>query len=220
MVIVLDLDDTLILEYDYVLSGFAAIDSWICEKTNVKGFVEAATIFFQNKKNDPIGLALYELGILFNEEDIKSKCIQIYRDHLPKISLCKDADYFLKSCLQRSTKLALITDGRPTGQMNKINAVGLGRYIKKEHMVLTGEKGPSFSKPSLYAYEKVMSLFEHERDFIYIADNPQKDFIAPQKLGWMPSIRINREKGIYSSYESNVCTVESFNELCGVEVRE
>ena len=213
MVIVLDLDDTLILEYNYVLSGFSSIDSWLCEKEYTNGFFELATNFFNNKQSDPVGLALHELGLLSHQKDIKSKCIQIYRSHIPKISLCEDAECFLKTILQGSNKLALITDGRPVGQNNKINAVDLSQYIKREHMVLTGEKGEDFSKPSLYAYEKVMSFYPNEEEFIYIADNPKKDFVAPKKLGWKPSIRIKREKGLYRDHDSNIYTIESFDQI-------
>ncbi len=35
---------------------------------------------------------------------------------------------------------------------------------------------------------------------MYIADNPAKDFITPEKMGWN-TVRVRRREGIYSSIE-------------------
>ena len=51
----------------------------------------------------------------------------------------------------------------------------------------------------------VMEKFNTEKKFVYISDNPKKDFIAPKELGW-ESIRYKNPKGIYKDYENNAIT--------------
>jgi len=45
-VVVLDMDDTLFLERDYVLSGFAAVDAVVAKEHGLKGFSESAWRLF------------------------------------------------------------------------------------------------------------------------------------------------------------------------------
>ena len=57
--------------------------------------------------------------------------------------------------------------------------------------------GRKFWKPNTFAFKLLQKDFSENNDsFVYISDNPSKDFIAPNKLGWK-SIYIKREFGIY-----------------------
>jgi len=48
-----------------------------------------------------------------------------------------------------------------------------------------------------------MKKFKDEKVFLYISDNPKKDFIAPAKLGWK-SIRYKNPVGIYKKHQGDV----------------
>jgi len=47
MLYVLDIDDTLYLERDYVRSGFCAVGRWLAEHQNVEDFFERAWALFE-----------------------------------------------------------------------------------------------------------------------------------------------------------------------------
>jgi putative hydrolase of the HAD superfamily len=73
--------------------------------------------------------------------------------------------------------LVILTDGRSVTQRLKIEALGLTRfpvYISEEF---------SSEKPSSERFLKIVCKFECNK-YVYIADNPQKDFLAPNSLGW------------------------------------
>ena len=91
-------------------------------------------------------------------------------------------------------KIGIITDGRPEGQRAKLDAL----EIETEYIIVTDELGGTeFRKPSTKAFclmQKVLKIpFSR---MVYVGDNPQKDFIAPKKLG-MKSIWVRNGDGIY-----------------------
>ena len=47
----------------------------------------------------------------------------------------------------------------------------------------------------------VMEKFA-DNEYIYISDNPKKDFIAPKKLGWK-TLRYKNPNGIYRDIENS-----------------
>lgn len=64
-------------------------------------------------------------------------------------------------------------------------------------IILTGELAPGLSKPHPRAFELMADrLGAAHNECIYVADNPAKDFVAPNALGWT-TIRIVRPDGIY-----------------------
>ena len=48
-------------------------------------------------------------------------------------------------------------------------------------MLVSEEHG--YEKPDKYAYEMVEAFFP-QCEYVYVGDNPEKDFLAPNKLGW------------------------------------
>ena len=109
--------------------------------------------------------------------------LYIYRHHKPKIAMSEDVVKTLDSWNAEGSRLGLITDGRSVQQRNKIEALGLGRWIENEDVVISEEFGSK--KPALANYEYFMKRYPECHDFTYVGDNPRKDFIAPNSLGWM-----------------------------------
>jgi putative hydrolase of the HAD superfamily len=91
--------------------------------------------------------------------------------------------------------MALITDGPSTSQRAKIEALALNAAFSP--LVVTAELGAGRSKPHTAAFELVQEALGHDKRFVYVADNPLKDFLAPNLLGW-ESLRIKRPSGLYS----------------------
>ena len=109
--------------------------------------------------------------------------LYIYRNHKPNIALCEDVVRTLDALKAEGVRIGLITDGRSVQQRNKIEALGMGRWIKNEDIVIS--EGFGSEKPALANYEFFMKRYPECQDFTYVGDNPRKDFIAPNVLGWM-----------------------------------
>ena len=56
------------------------------------------------------------------------------------------------------------------------------RWIDEKDMVISEVFGSE--KPALANYEYFMKHYPECHDFTYVGDNPRKDFIAPNALGW------------------------------------
>lgn len=187
--VIFDMDDTLYSEKEYVKSGYNAIEKEFIEIANMSQKLWKA---FLNNKNT-IDYVLEQEGLLTEEN--KSKALEIYRNHIPNIHLYDGIEDMLTQ-LKKTKKIGLITDGRPIGQRNKIKALNLEKYINE--IIVTDELGGvEFRKPNTKAFElmqeKLKIPFEK---MVYIGDNINKDFIAPEKLG-MQTIYFRNENGLY-----------------------
>ena len=133
---------------------------------------------------------------------------------MPNIKLMDGARELLTKLRNSGIKIGIITDGRPTGQRNKIAALGLEELV--DDIIVTDELGgPQFRKPCDIAFRIMQTrwkLYSHE--IVYIGDNPPKDVPAAKQLGmkaiWFnniygiyaqPSVRISRIMKVATSYE-------------------
>jgi len=205
MIVVFDLDDTLYDEVEFVKSGFRELANYL--KCN-----EYYDFMIEEFSKNGSGKIFNNLIEEFNLEIDLKKLIEVYRFHRPTIDLPIESISLLEYAQKFQT--ALISDGHYIMQQNKFSALGLDKYIKL----------PIFTdfyhtkKPELEPYTLVMNHFIDEKDFIYISDNPKKDFIATNKLDWT-SIRLKNHNGIYKDYESNA-TYEVENRLDIIKILE
>lgn len=203
MVIVFDLDDTLYDEIDFVKSGFKEVSKYLCNGV----FYD---FMFDDFLKNGSGRVFNNLIQNFNLDIPIQKLIEIYRFHQPNITIPKESLELLEFCKEYNT--ALISDGYYLMQQNKYRVLKLDSYI--EFPVFTDFYHTK--KPELKPFELVMNKFKNEKDFIYISDNPKKDFIAPNKLNWK-SIRYKNYNGLYKDFESNA-TFEVESRLEIIEV--
>ena len=188
MVIVFDLDDTLYDEIDFVKSGFLEVSEYLGDR---RYFEFMWSEFVTNGSGKIFDKLIDKFSI---KEDI-TKLIEIYRFHTPRITLPSSSKKVLKYAL--NYKSAIITDGHYITQKNKYQALGLDKYIDL----------PIFTdfyhtkKPELKPFKMVMEKFA-DSEYIYISDNPKKDFIAPKELGWK-TLRYKNPNGIYRNIENN-----------------
>ncbi len=179
-VIAFDLDDTLYKEADYVKSGYIAILNKLREKYPIdthfclEKMLNSDNAFASLLKN--ISDCGYKASENIND------CLEIYRNHHPEIKLDNDAITTLTELKNRDIPLAIITDGRIISQTNKINALGLNKFINFEQIFISEEIG--CDKLYSISFEMLMKQYPHHSEFIYIGDNLSKDFLWPNKLGW------------------------------------
>lgn len=175
--VVFDLDDTLYKEIDFVKSGYAHVDNYLQFNSDFSSAYEILISAFEKGKN-----ALDELNQRLKNPLSKDKFLNLYRNHFPDIKMLEDAVETLDSLRGRGGQLGLLTDGRAITQRKKILALGLDKYISPEMIVISEEFGSE--KPCSANYEYFMKTRPDCNRFIYVGDNPQKDFIAPNSLGW------------------------------------
>ena len=186
-VVVFDLDDTLYKEQDYLRSAYREIAARIESRY---GNLPLLSRRGQGWSDPPLDRMLrwrqdgenvfqrlieaYGLDLTVND------LLTIYRSHIPAIRLDEET----KSLLDRLypyAVLGLITDGRSLTQRHKIDALGLSAYMDEKDILISEETG--FEKPSDEPFRHFMERYP-SRTYYYIGDNPAKDFIAPNHLGW------------------------------------
>jgi putative hydrolase of the HAD superfamily len=192
-VVIFDLDDTLYNEIDFLISAYNEISQFL---SNVRGVDKSKNEIFDymfsvylGKKNP------FEQVISFlNIKNIKiSDLLEIYRNHLPNISLNDDVKEVLDYLKDNKFIIGIITDGRSIQQRNKIKALNLDSYVSS--FIISEEFGSE--KPNINNY----MFFQHKypnSKYTYIGDNINKDFVAPNKLNWETICLLNNGKNIHS----------------------
>lgn len=190
-VVIFDLDDTLFSEKEYVKSGFEEL---ACHNSNIVDMARKLWDAFESGEK-AIDFVLKSEGTYSDET--AAKCIELYRNHFPKIHMYPQARKLLDKLKSSGVSLGLITDGRPEGQRAKISSLNLERYFKK--IIITDDLGGiAFRKPSPISFEIMQAYFGVPySQMVYVGDNPNKDFIAPQKLG-MDYVFFKNPDGLYS----------------------
>lgn len=185
--VIFDLDDTLYSEKEYVRSGYKAVSDFLGG-----GYEEKLWGYFDAKK-PAIDELLKEIGNIKIIDDI----LDIYRSHKPEIHFYEGVEELLVKLHKKGIKIGLITDGRPQGQRNKIEALGLEGYV--DDIIVTDELGGvQFRKPCDIAFRILQNKWRlPASEMIYVADNLEKDFQAPQRLG-MKSAWFKNEDGLYA----------------------
>lgn len=197
--VVFDVDDSLYLECNYVESGFRAVDKWITRRLGVRGFGERCwSLFLEGCRKNTFDRVIGEYGISA-DETLVPNLVRVYRCHTPNLDVPPDTTDCLSYFCSR-TSIGIITDGHPDSQRRKVSALGLNGLA--DVVALTGTWGESYSKPHVRAFQYVENtLKSRSTHFVYVADNPLKDFRAPRTLGWT-TVRIRRDKGLYSHFDN------------------
>ncbi len=192
-----DLDDTLYPEREFVHSGFTAVAQHLDDLGVIDAesfFTTATSLFTAGARGNIFDLALERLAVVFPAARL-GELVRVYREHQPQIRPFADSPKLLQLLKDKGVVLALISDGPWPTQQNKLRALGLEAYF--DHLVFTGAHGEDWGKPSPRAFQEVM-----ERSgvpaaaCVYVADNPGKDFVGPNRLGWH-TIRVRETSGLY-----------------------
>lgn len=197
--VVFDLDDTLYDELDYCRSGFRAVAQSIADLPDAPSakriFDHLWKQFTAGNRTKTFNAALDDLGISYDDKIIE-KLVKTYRNHKPKIKLPADSGKILRQLSKKYT-LALLTDGFLPAQRLKVHALKIERYLKC--IIYTEQLGRQFWKPSPAGFEKLIeTLNAKPQNTACVADNQMKDFIAPNKLGFV-TIQIIRPARIHTS---------------------
>ena len=186
-VIVFDLDDTLYPELDFLKSAYLSIAQRL-EATNWKALYFNMLSQYRDKKNV---FAFLEANYSVSKEELISE----YRKHFPDIHPRPGALALISGIRELGGKIALITDGRSVTQRNKLKALGLEGLI--DTLVISEEIGTE--KPAIPNFKEVMDAYPGCH-YWYVADNPKKDFIAPNQLQWGSICLVDDGRHIHSGF--------------------
>ena len=181
--VLFDLDDTLYLERNYVRSGYAAIarrlreqhgtedryEDWLWER-----FTSGRSAGAFDALSEAFGLGLTPEQIL--------DLVGVYRWHRPDITPLPGVVSLLDS-LHGRCRLGLLSDGFLPAQQLKLDALALADRFQA--VLFTESLGREMWKPNPRGFELLSERLDAPpQSCVYIADNPAKDFLAPNGLGW------------------------------------
>jgi putative hydrolase of the HAD superfamily len=207
--VIFDLDDTLYNEIEYCMSGFSAVADFLAGSLKVSArdiFDALRSQFTAGNRTTTFNKALEQIRIDYNDNLIQ-ELVRVYRNHVPAIKLPADSKEVLYE-LSKKYRLALLTDGFLPAQQLKVQALGIEKYF--DSIVYTEQLGRECWKPSVAGFEKIMQILNvNPENVVSVADNENKDFIAPNQLG-IKTVRlirparihttINRDPGAAASY--------------------
>lgn len=195
--IVFDLDDTLYPEIDYVRSGFRAAAGRIagaaCDANAIAD--KMWRLFHEGRRERIFNTVLAELG-LSDDGQIIAELVSVYRCHRPNLKLATPVRKLLAE-LKKAYRLGLLSDGYLPAQRLKVEALQIAEFF--DHIIYTEELGREYWKPSVRAFELMAAALDcPAADCVYVADNPAKDFLAPNQLGWQ-TIQIKSATGVHGA---------------------
>lgn len=177
--IAFDLDDTLYDEADYVDACLRNVAASVAGRSGH----DASRLYdiMTSGGNTYGALCAMPGGAPLSLDEYKD----IYRSTMPcGIGLRPEAREVLDALRTRrpDMPLYLITDGRAKGQSNKIEALGLRRWFEPEHIIISGVTGYDKTTPMPFA----IAMMKEDRPlhWVYVGDNPAKDFRWPNLMGW------------------------------------
>lgn len=183
--VIFDLDDTLVYEIEFLKSAFKEIAEKLEPERDLELYEEMFS-FYEKKVN--VFAVLHQKYPNYSKEDL----LNIYRNHFPSLKLNEGAREVLNFCTDKGYKIGLISDGRSITQRNKLKSLEIEHVFEK--IVISEEFGST--KPNSENYKVFVT--GNEIECYYIADNPQKDFITPNKLGWTTICLLDNGKNIHS----------------------
>jgi putative hydrolase of the HAD superfamily len=169
-----DLDDTLYPEDDYHTSGLRAVARYAFERHGR----ECANELLDWKSagvRDLWGRLCQELAL---DATAKIEFLRVYREHVPAIRLPPASRDTLALAARKCAGIAIVTDGRSVTQRLKADALGLTAYplyISEEWRA---------EKPDPGRFIPIQNTYKAPQ-YVYVGDNPKKDFKGPNELGWL-----------------------------------
>ena len=188
-VVAFDLEDTLYQEIDFLKSGYHAVADYLSASLGIGDlYKEMIDAYLAGEKD--VFQKIMDNHQLFID---KSVLTDVYRYHIPQIYLDSEVRPVLEQ-LHAQYHLALITDGRPRTKRNIINALGLSEFFDWSDIYISDEVGHLKTTP--YSFEKIMERYP-DCQYLYVGDNPAKDFLVPNRLGWMTVCVLDNGQNIH-----------------------
>lgn len=186
---VFDLDDTLYAERDYERSALVYVGAEVERLYGINEFSAILLTLSAQRHPDPIAQAWSQYAL---PEAERSAMIVAMRAHAPQIFLSEGARAVLAHLRQQTRPYAIVTDGRSITQRAKIEALGCRDAA---FVSISEEVGISKVDPARFA---AVTEALGPGSCCYVGDNPAKDFVGPNHLGWKTVMLVHREQGVHA----------------------
>ncbi len=173
---VFDLDDTLYKEIIYVRSALRYVGKILNIVYGGADFCLELENSFNGGSKNPIQDIWSQYALPKNTFGCILNSMQC---HLPIISLDQKTSALLRKLKKCGGVVSILSDGRSITQRIKIHSLDLNWV---DSILISEEIGDS--KPSQKGYKLLQKKFLRSKNF-YIGDNPEKDFYAPNAMGWV-----------------------------------
>ena len=183
--VVFDLDDTLYRERDYARSGFRAVGEALRRRLGTAAGYEAWMWrrFAAGRRVDMFDALSRRFRLHLTARQI-AELVRLYRRHRPEIRPCRGVPDLLRALRRRRRRVGLLSDGFLPAQQLKLDALALEPLL--DAVMFTERLGRGAWKPSKRGFQAIRrALGKPHAACAYVADNPAKDFLAPNELGWL-----------------------------------
>lgn len=183
-VVCFDLDDTLYKEIDFLKSGYHKVSELVAKRHGLGSHeVYSRLLSWYREGKNPFETLNETYGL---DNPIK-EYLDIYRYHQPSLHLSSEVAQTLTALKDAGCVLGIITDGREITQKQKIEVLGLEEWISEKLVQINEDK--NYFKPNHWSFDRMMlKCFEMNVEpdavFYYVGDNTEKDFLAPNQMGW------------------------------------
>jgi len=175
-----DLDDTLYPQRRFILSGFAAVSRHVALRHSVDPH-EAFACLVRAYKGVERGHELDRLVASFDLPESIDGLVDIMRSHRPTLRI----EWTMVDTLQqlrRSWALAVVTNGVPSVQRAKVQALGLDSLV--DTVVYASEHGTGAGKPDRAPFREALSrIGSRPSRAIFVGDNPEADIAGASLCG-------------------------------------
>jgi len=174
----IDLDDTLYDERQFVDEGYRAVAAQIAKHHNCNTQAVFARLSYEHQKYGRARVFNRTLEF-FNIESPISELVETYRSAPRQLQFYPGVKSVLKRLRERAPVI-VVTDGLETMQKAKVDALGLDKYVDGT-VFCWAENAP---KPDPAAFYKAMQLCERNpREALIIGDDPWHDGMAANSMG-------------------------------------
>lgn len=206
--LLIDLDDTLAPEWDFVAGGYRAAAQILARAVGR----DADTVFnlfvYEHMKYGRYRIMDRMVAALKAEPALVPGLVRAYRDHPPDMHFYSGVREALLRLSEAGCKLAVVTDGAIEIQRRKVESLGLRSAV--DAIVLCLEcKAP---KPEVGAFQRAMELLRADpAKTIVVGDDPFHDLGAAAALG-VPACRVRtgRYGQVQSIGTSALCDFPAF----------
>lgn len=127
-------------------------------------------------------MAFQEFRFDLSREDAL-KFQRTYAAYQKKISMTDTMRRGLDRISSTPGFLGIISNGMYEHQMDKVRALGLTKWIPKDHILISEECG--FSKPDVRIFQYAKEKWDLDpKDTWYVGDTFENDVAGPKKAGW------------------------------------
>jgi putative hydrolase of the HAD superfamily len=191
--LILNLDDTLYPERQFVRSGFRAVAAEVERRFNVPAPAALGTLL-QALRAGGRSRALQVLCLHYDlPPTLVPDLVDVIRAHRPTLRMPVDSATLLARARAQGWRLGVLTNGLPEVQARKVQALGLAARV--DTVVYAQEWGSGRGKPERDAFDVIRArLGTIPRLTVFVGDDPWCDMVGARTAG-QHSILIRSEGG-------------------------